>query len=251
MLTLIKIGIKKVLVYKSLILIMILKNFIYIFLQYSLWLAIKKNSTLDVNITNILIYFLVIRGISSINFNLSQSISYDVKYGEIINVLTKPISIHKYYFFDILGNTISKVLTILSLNLLFVLFLLKSFNISYIIQLLLLILGAYILNFVIELIFGTISFFTQSIWGIESLKSIFILILSGSFFPLYMYPEWFSKVAKYTPFSYVYGRVADFAINGLGFFEIFNFQIIFSLLLFLVYKQILKICLRKISINGG
>lgn len=177
----IRIGLKKILTYRMLIVLIIIKNYIYIFLQYNLWSAIKNNSTLDINLVNILSYFLIIKGLSSINYNLSQTISFDVKNGNIINILSKPIEIEKYYFFDILGNTIAKFISILLFNLLIALFLLSNINILFILKIFILIIGSYLLNFVIELIFGTISFFTQSIWGIESLKSVFLLILSGSF----------------------------------------------------------------------
>lgn len=94
----IRIGLKKILTYRMLIVLIIIKNYIYIFLQYNLWSAIKNNSTLDINLVNILSYFLVIKGLSSINYNLSQTISFDVKNGNIINILSKPIEIEKYYF---------------------------------------------------------------------------------------------------------------------------------------------------------
>lgn len=244
-------GFKKILIYKWLILILILKNFIYIFLQYSLWLAIKNNSSMNINIQNILAYFLIIRGLNSINFNVSQSMSYDVKQGNIINILCKPIEIHKYYFFDILGNTLAKVMTILFFNFLIAFIILKITNIVFIIQTILLIILAYILNFVLELILGTFSFFTQSIWGIDSLKDILLLILSGAFFPIYYYPKWLLKFIDYTPFSYVYGKVAEFAIQKQNFLYIASMQILFIVVLYFVYKFLLKICLNKLSINGG
>lgn len=247
----IRIGLKKILTYRMLIVLIIIKNYIYIFLQYNLWSAIKNNSTLDINLVNILSYFLVIKGLSSINYNLSQTISFDVKNGNIINILSKPIEIEKYYFFDILGNTIAKFISILLFNLLIALFLLSNINILFILKIFILIIGSYLLNFVIELIFGTISFFTQSIWGIESLKSVFLLILSGSFFPIHYYPKWMTNLINYIPFVYVYGKVANFVIYRNNFWNIFLAQIFFIAILYYIYKLILKICLRKISINGG
>ncbi|ACZ01937.1 ABC-2 family transporter protein [Streptobacillus moniliformis] len=248
---LIKIGGKKILSYKGLITTLIIKNYIYIFLQYSLWLSIKENSSINIDIKNILVYFIIIRSVNSVNFNLSQYMSYDVKNGNIVGILTKPITVEKYYFFDILGNTIAKVLAILIPNILIALFLIGKFNIFFIFKLIIIIIGSYVLNFVIELILGTFSFFTQSIWGIESLKSIFMLILSGSFFPIEYYPEWSKKMLDYNPFVYIYGKIADFILYEKNFLKILFFQTFFVLILFCVYKSIFKLCLKKISINGG
>lgn len=246
-----KIGLKKILIYRGIIIINILKNLIYIFLQYSLWMAIKNNSNVDININNIIVYFLISRGISSINYNISSLMSQDVKNGKIITILTKPLSIHEYYFFDILGNTIAKFFTILLINMLLTLYFIDKVSIIFLMQFLILIMFSYILNFVIELIFGTLSFFTQSIWGIESLKSVFILIFSGSFFPLYYYPKWFLKINDFLPFAYIYGKVSNFVLFRNDFTKIVMFQIVFIIILFYIYKIILKICLNKLSVNGG
>ncbi|ACZ00630.1 ABC-2 family transporter protein [Streptobacillus moniliformis] len=248
---LIKIGIKKILSYRGLITLIIIKNYIYIFLQYSLWNSIKENSIVNVNLTNILIYFIIIKGLDSTNFDLSQTISHDVKNGDIVNILAKPIEIEKYYFFDILGGTIAKVIAILFPNILISLILTRNFEILFILKIFFIIIGSYLLNFVIELIFGTLSFFTQNIWGIESLKLVFILMLSGSFFPIEYYPLWLIKIIDYTPFVYIYGKVAEFMIYKNDFVKILFFQIFFTLSLFYIYKLILKVCLKKISINGG
>lgn len=246
-----KIGLKKILVYKGIIVINILKNLIYVFLQYSLWVAIKNNSSLDINIGNVIVYFLISRGISSINYNVSSLMSQDVKNGKIITILTKPLPIHEYYFFDILGNTIAKILTILLINTVLALFFIDNITIIFLIQFLILVMFSYVLNFVIELIFGTLSFFTQSIWGIESLKSVFILIFSGSFFPLYYYPKWFLKINDFLPFAYIYGKVSNFVLFRNDFMKIAIFQIVFIVILFYVYKLLLKVCLNKLSVNGG
>lgn len=248
---LVKIGFKKIIIYKGLITLINIKNLIYIFLQYNLWSAIKENSYYDIDLKNIIVYFLIIQGIRSINYNLSQEMSYDVKNGNIVSILTKPISIEKYYFFDILGNTFAKVITILLLNLIGAMLIINDFSIYFIFQIILLITGSYILNFVIELIFGTFSFFTQSIWGIESLKSILLLLLSGHVFPIIYYPTWLRTIIEYIPFSYIYGNVANFIVYRQGFLKIFILQFIFIIIMYLIYKILLGICLKKLSVNGG
>lgn len=245
------IGIKKIAIYREFLFFSVFKNSIYLFIQYMLWSSILTYQNRQSELTALMIYFLISQFLSILYTNVSMDISEDIREGIIIHRLCKPVSLEKQYFFESLGSSIAKVATISILNIALIIGLSDKFNLLILIQTLLLIAMGYILNFVMELFFGSLAFFTQSIWGIESFKQALMAVFSGAIFPLFLYPDWLKQLVSFLPFSLTIGKISEFYTTEVEFWPIILAQFIYIVLIFICYKMVMRTGIIKITINGG
>ncbi|HFE9850503.1 ABC transporter permease [Enterococcus sp. DIV1420a] len=245
------IGIKKVLIYKEFLFFSALKNILNLTVQYYLWTqVIKVNSSIG-SINDLMLYFTITQSMSILFPRVGMEMSSDMISGDIVHKLVKPISIVKQYFFESLGSTIAKLISIFVINLLLIILFSENVNTVKSIYLVILFVLGYILNFTIEIFFGALSFFTQSLWGIESLKNGLLLILSGGVFPIALYPEWLKPILNYLPFSYSYGKIAEAYMGNVGIIDVLVPQIIFIFVIYIIYRVVSSLGLKRIAINGG
>lgn len=222
------IGIKKVSIYSEYIIFSMMKNIVYIFIQYTLWSSILSYQQKTEDLPILMLYFIINQFLGILYTNVSMNISDDIREGTIVNRLCKPVSLEKQYFFEALGSSIAK----LGLTLV-------------------LIAGGYLLNFVIELFFGSLAFFTQSIWGVDSLKQAVMAVFSGTIFPIFLYPDWLKAIVSVLPFSFTAGKISEFYIFDTHFYPILFTQIINIVVIYSLYKLVMKIGITKLTINGG
>ncbi|CAM3094866.1 ABC-2 family transporter protein [Streptobacillus moniliformis] len=245
------IGIKKIAIYREFLFFSILKNIIYIFIQYMLWSNILAYQNKQVELPVLMTYFLLNQFLSVLHTNISMTISDDIREGTIIHRLCKPVPLEKQYFFESLGSSVAKVATISIMNIAFIIVLTDNFSLFILIQTFFLIITGYVLNFVMELFFGSLAFFTQSIWGIDSLKQALMTVFSGSIFPLFLYPNWLKQIVSFLPFSLTIGKISEFYIFKIDFSKILLVQFIYIILIFILYKMVMKICIKRLTVNGG
>ncbi|RMC40141.1 hypothetical protein F5ESL0233_06870 [Lactobacillus sp. ESL0233] len=112
---------------------------------------------------------------------------------------------------------------------------------------------AYILYFELELILGTFTFYTYSIWGIATFKEALLLILAGNVFPAYFYPQVLKQVASYLPFQYSFSAVGMLVQTPSWqlFLQIVVIQIGYIIFLILLFKVLFKWSSTKTVIQGG
>ena len=248
---LIKIGIKKITNYTDYLTILLLKNIIYLLVQWALWTTILRYDDSLGSIHSIMSYFLIVQGLDILYPYTSMDVSDDIKSGDIINKLCKPVSLVQQYFYEAFGSSITKFCTVVGVNFIALIFFAQSISGTKLLGLFLLIIAGYLLNFSIELLFGSIAFFTQSIWGIESLKSAVKVIFAGSIVPIYYYPKWLVQIANLLPFSYTQGNIAAYFNGERTLFSILGIQVIYVVVFMLGAQMILRYGLRQLSINGG
>ena len=61
-----------------------------------------------------------------------------------------------------------------------------------------------IINYCIDFFVGTICIYTESIWGINIMKQVIVLLLSGATIPIAFFPETLKKIVYYLPFQSIY-----------------------------------------------
>ena len=110
------------------------------------------------------------------------------------------------------------------------------------------------ISFFIQMIVGTIGFYTNSIWGMQILRKSIIAIFSGLIAPLTLFPEWFQKIANILPFKeFIYTPIniylGNIPLNATGF--IILKLIAWSLILYVISKTFFNYSVKKITINGG
>lgn len=245
------IGIKKITIYREFIFFSMFKNIIYLFIQYMLWSSILSYQNRQSELATLMIYFLLNQFLSIFYTNVSLDISDDIRDGTIVNRLCKPVSLEKQYFFESLGSSITKIATISITNIIFIVLLTQQFNIVVLLQTIILMMSGYLLNFSIELFFGSLAFFTQSIWGIDSLKQALMAVFSGSIFPLFLYPDWLRQIVSFLPFSFTVGKISEFYVFHTNFYAILFMQLMYAMVLFIFYKQVMKIGITRLTVNGG
>ncbi|MDE6687673.1 MAG: ABC-2 family transporter protein, partial [Lachnospiraceae bacterium] len=114
---------------------------------------------------------------------------------------------------------------------------------------------AVIINYSIDFIVGTICLYTESIWGINIMKQVIVLLLSGATIPLAFFPEPFKTVASYLPFQSIYNTPLMILLGGgtgtEAVFEALGIQLFWCVALLACSSLFWKLSLRRITVNGG
>ena len=132
-------------------------------------------------------------------------IENDVRFGNLVTVLLKPVNFfYWYYFFEVgthLFGLITELIPIFIISFLFFGVGIAAFSnfVLFIISLLL----AALLYFLISYIVGLTAFWFKRIFGIRRLKRVVVSFLSGAFIPLAFLPSSLEKVSRYLPFQYI------------------------------------------------
>lgn len=113
---------------------------------------------------------------------------------------------------------------------------------------------AVLLATAIDLLIGTLAFWTVNIWGLAVLQEALITILSGAIVPIVLFPDWFQEASRYMPFaSLVYVPVGIYTgqIVGDGILSSILIQSGWVVLFFLATRWIYSIAVRKVTVFGG
>ena len=111
------------------------------------------------------------------------------------------------------------------------------------------------INYSIDFIVGTICLYTESIWGINIMKQVIVLLLSGATVPIAFFPDKLKTVVYYLPFQSIYNTPLTILLdNDPGINSIVNIlgvQLIWCVAMMILSKLFWKISIRQITVNGG
>ena len=261
-LTLTKAGIMESLQFRLGTFVMAVGNLLYLIVVYYLWKAIYASSGSDVvngmTFSDTLIYLVLATAL----FNFMEmytvwEMGRGIQSGKIVLELLKPMEYRNYLFWTYSGQFVTNffftflptfiVVAVvthgaihLGLNLLF-------FVISVII--------AISLNYSINFIVGTICVYTESIWGINIMKQVIVMLLSGATIPLAFFPETLRKITYYLPFQSIYNAPLSILLNASPepkeIITTIGTQLIWCIAMLLLSKLFWKVSLRQITVNGG
>ncbi len=261
-LTLTKAGIMEALQFRLGTFVMALGNLLYLIVVYYLWKAIYASSGSDT--VNGMTFFdtLIYLVLATALFNFMEmytvwDMGRSIQSGKIVLELLKPMQYHSYLFWSFSGRFVTNFfLTFLptfivvafvthgaipiGINLLF-------FVISVIM--------AIALNYSIDFIVGTICIYTESIWGINIMKQVIVLLLSGATIPLAFFPEPLRTITHYLPFQSIYNAPLSILLNGSprpGELAVtLGTQFLWCIGMMVLSKLFWKVSLRQITVNGG
>lgn len=249
------IGFKSISNYKLSNILNIISTFLFILLQYYLWRSIYlSNQELSLSITQGIEYIIFAQLIYAIYPNdLSQKIAKLVRNGDILLYLLKPFSFFMQLFLEELGKSLFKCLRVIFI--IFVLYLLfpfEYFSISKIIVFIIILCLSYLISFFIEVIFGLFSFFTNSFWGINSVKYAIITFFSAKLIPITFYPLIVRNIIDFLPFKYMYIYPLSYLLN-LEVVDLFSVVLLlFNVIILMgVAHFIFKLGIKKLEIQGG
>ena len=181
----------------------------------------------------------------------------EIQTGEFALHFTKPLDFYFRQLFYCFGNVLIQVLTTMLPTFVILGFLtnwyipigvnLIFFMISFLFSLL--------LNFTIDLINGTLCLYTQSYWGINIMKEVTVMVLSGAIVPIAFFPETLRKIASFLPFQAIYNLPLRILISRTNNMTEYVQSIAIQALWFLALMVIARLFFRRsskiITIIGG
>lgn len=187
----------------------ILGNLLYIGIVYFLWKSIYQGRDLLRGLTfnETMVYI----ALGSTVFFLLKTYSdwiihYEIREGIIATYLIKPMDYQMYALFAVIGSTLMNILAITIPTILFMLFALKItfatgiglllFPLSFVFAL--------VISFCLDFFVGLMGFYSESVWGLSSVKEIILMVASGALIPLQFFPEGLRNILFWLPFQAVF-----------------------------------------------
>ena len=237
-------------------------NLIYLVLIYFLWKAIFASAGTDevngMTFSDTLIYLVLASALFSfMEMYLVWYMGNDIQSGKIVLDLIKPIGYRKFLFWTQSGSLVMSFLMTFLPTFLVVYFLtdgvihlgvnLLFFMVSVVFAL--------TINFCIDFFIGTVCLYTQSIWGINIMKEVIVLLLSGATIPLAFFTDTLRRIVSYLPFQSIYNTPLTILIrNSMPLQETLTMlavQLFWACVMILLTSLFWRRSIRKITVNGG
>ena len=182
---------------------------VFFFVKYNLWTSIftitGSNTIQGYDLNAMLRYqaLVMIVALSAQSYN-SMNLSQDIRMGRISAYLIYPFQFWQFHTASFLAfQVIQLVITFLTLAVLFSCGILNGLEPSNIFLGLAYTSLVSLFWFAVSYAQGLVSFWLEESWAIRVIFNILAGFLSGSMFPLEIYPTWFVQLLKWTPFPYI------------------------------------------------
>jgi len=257
-----KAGIKETLDYKLSLYVTFFGNIIYLIITYYLWIAIFSSVDSDVikgMTQNSTIAYVVLAATigNCLEVYVVWDIGRSIQSGQIITDILKPMKYKTYMFYMISGKIIIKFLSNFLPVFAIIYFITDRFiniGLNSLFFLISFIFGS-IINYYLNFIIGTICLYTESIWGINIMKTVVISLLSGMTIPLSFFPHPLDKIALYLPFQAVCNTPLNILLDMSNDVKKYLISIAFQLLWIVLLKLFTDLFWNKsvkvITVNGG
>ncbi len=231
---------------------------IFIFLNLWKYIYSDPNEVINGYTMNQMIWYVIVTEILWMSLGgrkLCKKICNDVRSGNISYNITKPYNYVEFSLFSHLGITTLKFFLITIIGMLLGLLFLNEFpnlTILSILGILLSCLFATIINILIIVTIGLISFFIEDANPIYWLYSKLILVV-GTIFPIEFFPNILQPFIKYSPIYVVsYGPAKLFVdFTTSKFIEIMIIQVIYLVICFIIAHLLYRKGVKKLNVNGG
>ena len=199
-----------------------------------------------------------------ISLGLSGAFGFDEMFlqnklhdGSITNEFLKPVNFKLRMLSENIGDSIFKIIFNFVPALLFSIFFIDFCAPKSILSIILMIISVflgYLVLWMISFIVQTWCFWLFSVWGIVTIKNVFVNILSGTMLPIWFMPSILRKIVSYTPFESIYFtpiRIYLGEITGKDIFYGMVVQIFWIAVLYLIGNMFWKNGVRKLVVQGG
>lgn len=201
--------------------------------------------------------FVITLGLSSA-FHYNEMFLQDkIRDGSITNEFLKPVSFIFRLLSENIGEGAFKILFHFIPALLFTMLYTKLCPPISVLNLMVMFCSValgYLILWLISFIIQTWSFWLFSVWGIITIKNVFVNILAGTLLPLWFMPEALKKVIAVTPFESIYFtpvRIYLGELSGLEILSALAVQIIWIAILGVIAKMFWKKGVKKLVVQGG
>lgn len=199
-----------------------------------------------------------------ISLGLSGAFDFDEMFlqnklydGSITNEFLKPVNFKLRMLSENIGDSIFKILfnfvPALLFSIFFIDFCAPQSMFSIILMIISVALG-YLVLWMISFIVQTWCFWLFSVWGIVTIKNVFVNILSGTMLPIWFMPSILRKIISYTPFESIYFTPVRIYLGELAGKDIIYgmvVQIFWIAILYLIGNLFWKNGVRKLVVQGG
>ena len=260
--SLLRAGIMESLHFRLSALILFFGNLVYIAIIYYLWKAIYASSPTDVvngmTFSDTLIYVVLASSLFSfMEMYFVWDIGRSIQSGKIVLELIKPMGYRHFLFWSYSGNLVTNFFSVFLPTFLVIEIVTKgavAFGLNLVFFIPAVIMGL-IINYNIDFFVGTICLYTESIWGINIMKQVIVLLFSGATIPLAFFPQKLQEIAYRLPFQSIYNT----PLRILLMKQVDLAEVLPMLLLQLAWCVGLTICtslfwrvsIRQITVNGG
>lgn len=246
-------------IYKSSFYLFTLNRLVEVTVYIFVWQAIynQTGNAGGFSISQMVTYYILVITFSSIaTWGINEDMAHSIRNGHINKELLNPITYFKYYFGMNLGElafaSVIGLATFIICSLFWQLTL-PSNIMNLVLCFFIIILGIPI-TFFIQMIVGTMGFYTNSIWGMQILRRAVIQIFSGIIAPITLFPEWFQNLSKILPFKELIYTPINIWLGNVATNEIFFIalkQVIWGVILYIIAKTFFNHAVKNITINGG
>ena len=203
------ISIKEYLAYPSNILAELLSKFIYLFMQISLWKALFAGAEWHGNLScSDTVKYVAAACVVSIIIECKtiDIMNRQIRSGDIVNDLLRPMDFKVMMLFKHFGNTMIKSLLIAVPTYFFAIRLISGvpFSADRLLWGLVSVVLAYAIHFLYSLVIGMLAFFLIVTWPLNMLLGAIYKLLSGIWIPVTMFPGLLYKINMFLPFRAVY-----------------------------------------------
>jgi len=113
---------------------------------------------------------------------------------------------------------------------------------------------AFLVNALLNTVFGLFTFFLQNAQGLRWAKSLATDLLSGLFLPIHLYPEWAQVIVRWLPFqtiSYLPNMIFTGSLRGSAAWQAIGLQAAWAALLALLTWRLWLRARRYLVVQGG
>ena len=261
-LTLTRAGIIEALQFRLSMFVMVIGNMLYLIVVYYLWKSIYDSAGTDIvngmTFYDTMIYLVLATAL----FNFMEmytvwDMGRAIQSGKIVLDLLKPMEYRKYLFWSFSGSFVTQFFFTFLPTFIVVSVVTKGaihlgINLLYFVVA---VAFAVSINYSIDFIVGTICLYTESIWGINIMKQVIVLLLSGATIPLAFFPDKLRNVVEYLPFQSIYNAPLSILLEKEKEFEdvarVIGLQAVWCVALIILGKLFWKVSIRQITVNGG
>ncbi|MDE6433865.1 MAG: ABC-2 family transporter protein [Lachnospiraceae bacterium] len=255
-------GIIESLQFRLATVVMVIGNLLYLIVVYFLWKAIYASAGTDVvngmTFTDTLIYLVLATAL----FNFMEmytvwEMGRNIQSGKIVLDLLKPMEYRSYLFWSYSGTFVTQFFFTF-LPTFIVVAIVTHGAITFGMNLLLFVISvvmAVAVNYSIDFLVGTICLYTESIWGINIMKQVIVLLLSGATIPIAFFPEPLKTIVYYLPFQSIYNAPLSILLDSSPqphtILTTLGTQLLWCIVMAAISRLFWKISLRQITVNGG
>lgn len=261
-LSLLRVGILEEMQFRLGAAVRLFGNIIYLIIIYFLWKAIFDSSPTEVvngmTFTDTMIYLVLASALfSTMEMYVTWQMGRSVQSGNIVMDLLRPMGYTTYNLLLFSGNTLVSVFVNLVPTMVIVYLITNGgFVLSW--NLLFFVAAVFfgtILNFFINFFVGVICFYTESIWGINIMKEVVVMLLSGASIPLAFFPETLQRIVYYLPFQAIYNTpltlLIDNSLSTEKRLSMLGMQLFWLLIVGVISQMFLRVSMKRITVNGG